>query len=243
MKGLRLRAYDFTSEEGIDLRLWLMASAGNEPPKLVVLNALDEAGRQEWCEDLGPEFTEALQLPRPAKFNENKFRQNQRVLAAQKWAFAAICPRGIGPTRWAVAGSATDIQMRRRFALIGQTLDGQRVWDVRRGLEVLRQVPELKGVPLWLQGKEVMAGIVLYASLFEPDVARLDLWSLPASQKEGPIFLNVRRHFDTPQALALAFPKQIRLYTKAEEAKQWDWPIQLQKAMGQEYLKIRVVGN
>ena len=242
--GLRLRSYDFISEEGIELRLWLMTATSVEKPTLVVLNSLDETGWQEWCADLGAEFTEALQLPTPIKTNDAKFRQNQRVLEQQKWAFAALCPRGIGPTRWAEAGSANDIQMRRRFALIGQTLDGQRVWDVRRGLAVLRQEDDLKGVPLWLQGKQDMAGIALYASLFEPDVARLDLWNLPPSHKEGPIFLNVRRHFDTPQALGLAFPRPIRLYVKtAEESKHWDWPLQLQKSLSQEYLKIRVVGE
>ena len=242
--GLRLRAFDFTSEDGIDLRLWLMTAAKVEKPTLVVLNALDETGWQEWCRDLGPEFAEVLQLPKPPKLDEAKFNQNRRVLEAQKWAFAAVVPRGVGPTRWAEPGSKDDVQIRRRFALIGQTLDGQRVWDVRRGLGVLRGVPDLKGVPLWLQGKGEMAGIALYAGIFEPDVARLDLWHLPASHREGPTFLNVRTYLDTPQALALAFPKPIRLYVKdAAEEKVWDWPLRLQKALGQEYLKLRVVGE
>jgi hypothetical protein len=99
----------------------------------------------------------------------------------------------------------------------------------------------LKDSPLWLQGKGDMAGIALYAALFEPDVARLDLWYPPASHREGPIFLNVRRFFDTPQAIALAFPRTIRLYVKDDaEAKDWSWPLELQKSLGHEYLKIRV---
>ena len=122
------------------------------------------------------------------------------------------------------------------------TLDGQRVWDVRRALAVLRGLPDLKGVPLWLQGKKEMAGIALYAALFEPDVARLDLWHPPASHRQGPILLNVRRTLDMPQAMALAFPRPIRLYVKDDaEAKSWSWPMQLQKQLGQEYLKIRSV--
>jgi hypothetical protein len=52
------------------------------------------------------------------------------------------------------------------------------------------------------------------------------------------------RVLDTPQALALAFPKSIRLYVKDEaEARAWAWPLQLQKALGQDYLKVRVVGD
>ena len=132
--GVRLRAWDFGSEEGVPLRLWLM-TAGDEKPKVVVLNALGEADWKEWCADLGPEFAEVLQLPTPPKRDEAKFKQNRSVMEKQKWAFAAICPRGVGATKWAEPGTPDDTQYRRRFALVGQTLDGMRVWDVRRALQ------------------------------------------------------------------------------------------------------------
>jgi hypothetical protein len=250
--GLRLRAFDFVSEEGVELRLWLLTAAKVEKPKLVVLTAVDETGWQEWLRDLGPEFKTALQEKGAIKLDAAKFAQNRKVLEFHQWAFATIAPRGIGPTRWSPSPLLSeggrkdegDTHIRRRFPLIGQTLDGQRVWDVRRGLAVLRGVADLKGVPLWLQGKDDMAGIVLYAALFEPDVARLDLWHLPSSHVKGPIFLNVRRTLDLPQALALAFPCPIRLYVrKASEAENWAWPLQLQKSLGQDYLKIRTVGD
>jgi hypothetical protein len=243
-KGLRLRAFDFTSEDDVELRLWLLTAEKVAKPTLVVLTAVDEPAWQKWIQELGPAFQDALQLQQPPKLEEGKFTQNLRALELHQWAFATIAPRGIGPTRWAEVGTPADNHVRRRFALLGQTLDGQRVWDVRRGLAVLREVTDLKGVPLWLQGKGEMAGMVLYAGLFEPDVARVDLWHPPASHRQGPIFLNVRRFLDMPQALALAFPKQIRLYVKDEaEAKRWDWPLQLQKSLGAEHLKIRQVGE
>jgi hypothetical protein len=242
--GLRLRAFDFISEDDVELRLWLLTAEKMAKPTLVVLTAVDEPGWQEWTQELGPAFKDALQLQQPPKLDEGKFTQNLRALESHQWAFATIAPRGIGPTRWAEVGTPADNHIRRRFALLGQTLDGQRVWDVRRGLAVLREVADLKGVPLWLQGKKEMAGIVLYAGLFETDVARLDLWHPPASHRQGPIFLSVRRFLDMPQAVALAFPKPIRLYVKdEEEARRWDWPMQLQKSLGTEYLKIRQVGE
>jgi hypothetical protein len=109
---------------------------------------------------------------------------------------------------------------------------------------MLRRVSDLQGAPLWLQGKGDMAGVALYAGLFEPDVVRFDLWHPPESHRQGPTLLNVRRVLDMPQAVALAFPRQVRLYVKDEqEAKKWDWPMQLQKSLDQEYLKIRPVGN
>ena len=242
--GLRLRAFDFTSEEGVELRLWLLTAAKVEKPALVVLTAVDEPGWQEWVGELGPAFQAALQLAQAPKLDETKFTQNRRTLEAHSWALATIAPRGIGPTRWADADKPAGVQIRRRFPLLGQTLDGQRVWDVRRALAVLRGVPDLNEAPLWLQGNGEMAGILLYAALFEPDVARLDLLHLPASHRQGPIFLNVHRVLDLPQALALAFPRQVRLYvTSAEEARRWDWPLQLQKSLGTESLKIQRVGK
>jgi hypothetical protein len=118
------------------------------------------------------------------------------------------------------------------------------VWDVRRALEVLRGVPVLKGVPVELRGQGDLAGVALYAALFESEVAGLDLWGLPASHRQGPIFLNVRRLLDTPQALALAFPRPIRLHVQEErETEAWQWPLQLQKTLGETYLTIRTAGE
>jgi len=49
-----------------------------------------------------------------------------------------------------------------------------------------------------------MAGVALYASLFNPEIARLHLVELPATHRDGPILLNVLRYLDMPQAVALA---------------------------------------
>jgi hypothetical protein len=249
--GLMLRAWDFTSEEGVELRVWLLTSEKVETPKLITLSVVHEEGWRQWLSDLGPAFKESLLASGEIKLDEKKFEQNRKTLEFFKWGFATLAPRGVGPTRWAVTeGSAKppakleDHHIRRRFALIGQTLDGQRVWDVRRALAVLRGADGLKDVPLWLQGKGDMAGVALYAGLFEPDVARFDLWHPPASHRQGPILLNVRRVLDMPQALALAFPRRIILYVNDhEEAKRWDWPTRLQQALGQTFVTIRTVGD
>ena len=62
--------------------------------------------------------------------------------------------------------------------------------------------------------------------------------------RQEPIFLNVRRVLDMPQALGLAFPRSIRLYVKDDtEARAWTWPLELQKRLGKEFVKIRKVGD
>jgi hypothetical protein len=241
--GLRLRAIDFTSEDEIDLRLWLLSAEKVDKPTIVVLTAVDEAGWAEWTRELGPAFREILLLDTAPKRDEAKFARRKKALESFGWALAVIAPRGIGPTRYAEAGTPADAHVKRRFALLGQTLDGQRVWDVRRALAVLRVLragDDLKGAELWLAGKGDMAGIALYAGIFEPGVARLQLTQLPPSHRQGPTFLNVRRVLDTPQALALVWPREVMLYEKEDEAaKAWEWPLQFEKRLGQEWLKIR----
>jgi hypothetical protein len=247
--GLRLRALDFTSEQDIELRLWFLTAEKTEKPTVTILTALDETRWREWLTELGPGFKDAFPGETMPPLNSALLEQNRRTLEHHGWAFAMIAPRGVGLTRipplpagTRARNETTDIL--RRFALLGQTLDGQQVWDVRRSLAVLRTLPELKNVPLWLQGDREMAGIVLYAALFEPDVARLDLWHLPHSHRQGPTFLNVRRFLDIPQAVALAFPRPIHIYTKEGTATaSWKWPLQLQEALGAEYLKVRQVGE
>jgi hypothetical protein len=238
--GLRLRSFVFTSEEGIDLRLWLLTAEKVEKPNLLVLTAFGEAEFREWVDQMAGVFKEPLKLPNDVDFDAARFEPMRRALTLHGWAFAAVTPRGIGPTRWAEPGSAEDANICRRFVLIGQTLDGQRVWDVRRALAALREVQELNDVPRSLHGQGDMTGIALYAGLFEPEVKRFDLVDLPASHRQGPIFLNVRRYLDLPQAVGLAFPAEVRLSLKGEAAASaYHWTEKLNLAQEKDCLRIR----
>jgi hypothetical protein len=77
----------------------------------------------------------------------------------------------------------------------------------------MRQIESLNDVPVALKGKRIMAGIILYASLFESDIAGLDLRHLPNSQREGPVFLNVLRYMDIPQAVTMASKRtEVRIH-------------------------------
>ena len=201
--GISLSAFDFTSQPYVRLRLYLAHRPGIERPDKVVLNILDQQGWTQWLTGMRIEFAEELKdetLPDP---NEEAFEQLLETLKDSNTALAFTAPRGIGLTAWN-PDERKQTQIRRRFMLLGQTLDGMRVWDVRRTVQTLRQIELLKDVPIVLKGQHIMAGIVLYASLFEPDIAGLDLWDLPESHREGPIFLNVLRFMDIPLAIAMA---------------------------------------
>ncbi len=109
------------------------------------------------------------------------------------------------------------------------------VWDVRRAVQAVRELPAEKDVPLWLQSNRQMAGVALYASLFEPKIARLDLWNLPRSHRDGPYFLNVLRYLDTPSAVAMATERsKVRIYQEKsdDEKTGWEYPAEVSSALG-----------
>jgi dienelactone hydrolase len=242
--GVRLRAIDFVSETGVPIRLFVLSGAKVEKPAEVILSVLDDDGWRKWCTDLGPEFARVLQIRGKLKRDDAMFAQNRAIVESGKVVFAAIAPRGVGTTRWARPGSTDETHIRRRFALLGQTEDGQRVWDVRRAITVLKAQPNLAAAQLTIQGEGAAAGIALYAGLFEPGVATFDLWHLPSTHREPPIFLNVLRVLDAPQAVALAHPRPVTLHVAAGmERSAWDWPLRLQKALGVGALRVTSSGE
>jgi len=118
---------------------------------------------------------------------------------------AWFAPRSVGLSDPGGDGRAR-IQMRRRFMVLGQTLAGMQVWDVRRAIAVLRRMNEEEKRPrsLRLAGRGEMGVNVLYAALFEDDIAGAALTELPSSHAVGPDYLNILRVLDIPGALELA---------------------------------------
>lgn len=115
--------------------------------------------------------------------------------------------------------------------LLGQTLDGMRVWDVRRGIQALRSVNNLRKVPLTLMADRGMAGITLYAALFEPNIESVEVRELPKSHRTGPDFLNVMRFLDIPQAVAMVAEKShIGISQKSNDG--WQYPLAMAKKLG-----------
>jgi cephalosporin-C deacetylase-like acetyl esterase len=97
--------------------------------------------------------------------------------------------------------------------LLGQTLDGMRLWDARRAIQTINSLETMQNAKLALSGSDVSAGIALYTSLFEPTVTSCDLKNLPDTHGQGPIFLNVLRYMDIPQAIEIANQHcQIRIH-------------------------------
>ena len=238
-KGIRFSAFDFTSQPYIRLRLYTAQRARLNRTKMVTLEVLDEQGWKEWLAAMRVGFADELNdqtLPEPDK---NAFKSKQEFFKNTKRVMAYFAPRGIGPTAWS-ADERKHTQIRRRFMLLGQTLDGMRVWDVRRAIQAIRTIDSLSETPIRLRGKQNMAGIVLYASLFEPEIVRLDLRHLPSSHRDGPTFLNVLRYLDMPQAVAMAGERsQVRLYQKEDSG--WQFPKAIARKFGWPKKQFQVI--
>jgi len=125
-------------------------------------------------------------------------------------AYAFLAPRGLGDDSW-TGDAKKQIQIRRRFMLLGQTLDSMRVWDIRQAIRALRT--KYPSAQLHVEGRGMQAVNLLYASLFESGISGMVLHDLPASHRQGPDYLNVLRVMDIPVALKIAesrFPVQVQ---------------------------------
>jgi dienelactone hydrolase len=237
-QGILLTKVDFTSEPEMPLTLWLLHRADVKPEdlELVVLNALDDDGWREFRDLAAGAFGE--QFP-GAKPDAKSFAEERKMLLGTKWAMAYVCPRGAGPTSWAALSPTKQTHLRRRLLLLGESLESGQVWDIRQAAAALRSLPGFGQTPLWLQAQKTMAANTLYASLFIPDVKRLDLHALPSSQKDGPIYLNVLRHLDLPQAAALAAERStLAIYTTDSSA--WSYAIETANALGWGNKRIQI---
>lgn len=221
-QGVALRAIDFTSQGAIRLRLYIAHYPGLEEPDLVVLNPLNAEGWNDFLATMRSGFEtyfEAQTLP-PA--DDESFEQSQGMFRSFKWAMAYVAPTGVGPTAWDESQSA-QVERQRQLAAVGQTVDSLRVWDVRRAIQTLRTAGGMKDVPLWVQAEGRLAGVALFAALFEPQLTRLDLYELPRSYRAGPYFLNVDRILDMPQAVAMAAEKT-RIVIYQDDQQGWEYP-------------------
>ena len=189
---LRWTTWTFESQPHVPLELHLL-SRGRRTPERLVLHILDEVG---WAE------------------RQRRLREGGLPGCAEELepgsAVAWFAPRGIGPGAW-TGDERKQVQIRRRFMLLGQTLDGMRVWDILNAVHALTQ-GRLREVPVELRASGSLAVDTLLACLQPmPQVRDARLKELPGSFMDGPDFLNILQILDLPEALRLARNQGIRI--------------------------------
>lgn len=229
--GMVLAAYDFTSQGPVRLRGYVLYPADGEAQRVVV-RVVDQAGWQELVAALRCEFEDRIvadakvddqvELPQA---DPDAFANLAAQVGSQRCAVVFLPPRGIGPTAWNPS-ERKEIQIRRRFMLLGQTVDGMRIWDVRRAIQAVRTSRAAAQLPLRLEGKGAAAGWALYAALWEPDVEQVEVEGLPTSHREGPVLLNVRRALDLPQVAAMV-AQRCRLVVRGSRPELVQWAKQV----------------
>lgn len=246
-EGITLRMVEFTSQSPYRLPLYIFEPSEKKKSSFFHLHVLDEhqwsgfiralRERFEWKEGLASQ-----QENHEGEGHRFELERWLNLVRTEGRAIAFLAPRGIGPTAWS-ADARKEIQIRRRFMLLGQTLDGMRTWDIRRGIAALRSMEtqaQDTGSTITLSGKGRMGANVLYASLYEDQIVALDLEEIPATHREGPIYLNVLKHFDLPQALALAGERcRVELRTKLPE--KWTWATQTSKVLEWPSDRVRLI--
>jgi dienelactone hydrolase len=168
--GAVLESVGFDSQEKIRLGVYLMYRSGLKNPKRIELKVLN---------------------------GENDLQQgpaeNSDVL------YVAFAPRGVGRTALSDDKSHR-IQTRRRFMLLGQTLAGMQVWDVRRCVQVLRELGY--DCPITLSGEGNAASLISLAALYEK-IETVSVKNHPKNDKVQPDYLNISRIVTPAQVLDL----------------------------------------
>ena len=203
--GLRLSAYDFTSQSNVVLRFYVVESAKVKRPHNVSVEVVDQQKWQSSISALASKFS--TELVEELKIcgletRSDEFDHLRSSLEANQEALVLFAPRGVGLSSWS-GNERKQIHIRRRFMLLGQTLDGMRVWDIMRCLQIVRLNRETS-FPIQLRGAGDMGVNALFASLFEPNVRSLELTDLPPDLEHGPDYLNVLRVLDLPSTVGLA---------------------------------------
>lgn len=202
--GLAISTYEYTSQEHVRLPLYVVEPAGQHVVTEMDFRLVDE---QQWNE-LEPELFGTA---------------TEKKISLKDGTRQVYVPtRGIGPTRWS-GDKHEQTQIQRSFMLLGQTLDGMRVWDVCRAVQAVRQIfeisPENTSLRLTFSGNGTFGLIACYASLFEPKINTIGMSEplMTAIQNHPPTLLNVDRLVPFKSVLAILERRGTLVYHSAND--------------------------
>lgn len=216
--GMTLEVLHYNSEEGLRWPIYVLRPKTGQSPSMVLVRVVDDDAFAQWRAGLPGELANLVPAASPSAEVQSEVDPEPSTLARYNWARAIVAPRGWGPSRWltaeldAEARAKAVTHLRRRLVLLGRTEDEGRVWDTMRAARALRSRPGWDQVPVWLGGEGPAAPIALFAALFEPSVARVDLWKPSLDPRSGPYLIELDRILTLPQAAALAFPRPVHLH-------------------------------
>lgn len=163
----------------------------------------------------GQSLKEITSLELVVELNSDPEKGSMNVDLPPVQAQAVTAPRGAGRGAWG-GNEAKQIQIRRRFQLLGMTVDGMRVWDIRRAVQIVRQeCPKLQ--ELRLRARSGAETIVLLASLYEPPAEIVIAPMINGRVDQQPSILNLTRSMPI-EMLPLLVASRSRLFTATVRA-------------------------
>lgn len=204
--GLKFSAWDFTSQHDVRLRLYFlegtsqMHSAG--PIEIQVMDADDW---HAWLGRLRVTFETELTHEIAVNDADDKYEHSPPMKASECYSTnfslrAFFAPRGRGLTAWS-GDDKKQIQIRRRFMLLGQTLDGMRAWDIRRAIQAIHFVREGDSAKVKLV--PCVCGDARFAALFEPGSGRFPDQSYFSTKAENLDYMNMLKYIDDKSVFEL----------------------------------------
>jgi len=227
-QGLTFQAHDLTTQHDVRVPLFVVRTQTSDPTQPIVLQVLDDSTWEQWRQDAPPDLLKPYPPPLAVSHLADVHRSPEQ-LNSDKSIHVYFPPRGVGPTAY-TSDEKKHNQLLRRYPLIGQTLEGMQVYDVRRAIAAIRSMPQFAKTPIELRANGRMAGVALYASLFEDNIATLELTDLPRSHVDGPHLLNVLKTLDLPAALAMAAARSKTILYTADPTN-WQYPLAVAQAL------------
>ncbi len=149
------------------------------------------------------------------------------VASRGKAARMVVYPRGVGPVPWEKTFWKDTL---RNAMHVGRTVDSMRLYDVMRAVEFLRAQAGVDGGRVMVMGRGVSGALGLYAALLDSKIEQVMLLDPPVSHVSGPLFLNVLRYTDVPEAAALLAPRRLHFYGRM--AKDFEYTRGVYELMG-----------
>jgi cephalosporin-C deacetylase-like acetyl esterase len=126
-----------------------------------------------------------------------------------------VFPRGVGEIGW---DKSFWKRSQRNAMHVGQTVDSLRLWDVLQAAAVLRSLEGVNPDRITVLGAGVSGILGLYAAILDEGIHQVFLIRPPSSHEEGPLFLNILRYLDLPEAAALIAPRPLSFYGRLPTA-------------------------
>lgn len=201
-QSAHVRVLQLATQPGMPMPLVILEPHSN-PKKRFELRVLDHADWRAATETIASRFgIDGLKSP-VNPMNESAEPTTDATIPDElDHTLILFAPRGAGLTApdLDVRGF---IQFRRRFMLLGQTLDGMRVWDIRQAVQALDREFDFDQHPLTIRASGIMAINALLASALGPRSGKLSLNNIPSEIRDGSDYLNILKVLNLPTLLAM----------------------------------------